>query len=140
MGNASGRPTAPVVLEPEKREYLERQVRRRRVSRSLSEWCRIILSCADGVQSKFVAAELGVHEHTVGKWRRRFLKDRIEGLLGEARPGRPRTIADDQVAAGIERRLRSKPDDATHWSIRSMAVETGCSHTTIRRIWTAFGL
>jgi len=70
----------------------------------------------------------------------RFLQDRIEGLLDEARPGRPRTIADDQVAAVIERTLRSKPDDATHWSIRSMAGATAFSHTTIRRIWTAFGL
>jgi transposase-like protein len=34
--------------------------------------------------SKDVAAELGLHEHTVGKWRRRFLKDRCEGLLDEA--------------------------------------------------------
>ena len=90
--------------------------------------------------SKSVAAELGVHEHTVGKWRRRFLKDRVEGLLDEARPGRPRTIDDDQVAAVIERTLRSTPADATHWSIRSMAGATGFSHTTIRRIWTAFGL
>ncbi len=105
----------------------------------LSEHCRVILRCADGVPSKSVASELGVHEHTVGKWRRRFLKDRIEGLLDEARPGRPRTIDDDQVAAVIERTLRHTPKDATHWSIRSMATET-LSHTTIRRIWNAFGL
>jgi transposase len=83
---------------------------------------------------------LGVHEHTVGKWRRRFLKERIEGLLDEARPGRPRRIDDDQVAAVIERTLRSTPADATHRSIRSMAGATGFSHTTIRRIWAAFGL
>ena len=94
----------------------------------------------DGLPSKVVAVELGVHEHTVGKWRRRFLKDRIEGLLDEARPGRPRTIDDDQVTAVIERTLRSTPADATHWSIRSMAGATGFSHTTIRRIWAAFGL
>jgi len=140
MANAGGRPTVALVLEPEEREYLERQVRRRRVARSMSERCRIILRCADGIQSKAVAAELGVHEHTVGKWRRRFLRDRVEGLLDEARPGRPRTIGDDQVAAVIERTLRSTPADATHWSIRSMAGATGFSHTTIRRIWTAFGL
>src|SRR3989337_3564723 len=127
MGNAGGRPTAPLALEPEEREYLERQVRRRRVARSMSERCRIILRCADGIQSKVVAAELGVHEHTVGKWRRRFLKDRVEGLLDESRPGRPRTIDDDQVAAVIERTLRSTPADATHWSIRSMAGATGLS-------------
>src|SRR5918997_1166873 len=106
----------------------------------MSERCRIVLRCADGIQSKVVAAELGVHEHTVGKWRRRFIKDRVEGLLDEARPGRPRTIDDDQVAAVIERTLRSTPADATHWSIRSMAGATGFSHTTIRRIWSAFGL
>jgi transposase len=93
-----------------------------------------------GLPSKIVAAELGVHEHTAGKWRRRFLKDRVEGLLDEDRPDRPRTIDDDQVAAVIERTLRSAPKDATHWSIRSMAAETRFSHTTIRRIWTAFGL
>src|SRR5215203_3494553 len=140
MANAAGRPTAPLVLEADEREYLERQVRRLRVARSMSERCRNILRCADGIASKSVAAELGVHEHTVGKWRRRFLKGRIEGLLDEARPGRPRTIGDDQVAAVIERTLRSTPTDATHWSIRSMAEAAGFSHTTIRRIWTAFGL
>lgn len=140
MARAAGRPTVALVLSSEEREYLERQVRRRRVARSMSERCRIVLRCADGIQSKVVAVELGVHEHTVGKWRRRFLRDRVEGLLDEARPGRPRTIADDQIAAVIERTLRATPADATHWSIRSMAGVTGFSHTTIRRIWTAFGL
>ena len=55
MVNAAGRPTAPVVLSAEEREYLERQVRRRRVARSMSERCRIILRCADGIASKVVA-------------------------------------------------------------------------------------
>ena len=79
-----GRPIAPLVLSAQERTYLERQVRRHRVARSLSERCRVILRCADGLASKDVAAELGLHEHTVGKWRRRFLKDRCEGLLDEA--------------------------------------------------------
>src|SRR3974377_2103586 len=135
-----GRPIAPWVLSVEERAYLERQVRRRRVSRSLSERCRIILRCADGLASKDVAAQLGLHEHTIGKWRRRFLKDRCDGLLDEARPGRPRTIDDDQVAAVIERTLRTTPADATHWSIRSMAAESGYSQPTSRRMGTACGL
>ena len=97
MANATGRPIAPLILSSDERAYLERQVRRYRVARSLSERCRVILRCADCIPSKTVASELGVHEHTVGKWRRRFLKDRIEGLLDETRPGRPRTIDDDQV-------------------------------------------
>jgi hypothetical protein len=69
-----GRPIAPLVLSPQERAYLARQVRRHRVARSLSERCRAIPRCADGLPSKSVAAELGLHEHTVGKWRRRFLR------------------------------------------------------------------
>ena len=100
----------------------------------------MILRCADGLTNKAVAAEIGVHEHTVGKWRRRFLKERIDGLSDEPRPGRPRTLSDEKVAAVIERTLETTPADATHWSLRSMARESGLSHTTVRRIWGAFGL
>jgi transposase-like protein len=76
MANAGvrGRPIAPLVLSGQERAYLERQVRRHRVARSLSERCHVILRCADGLASKDVAAELGLHEHTVGKWRRRFFE------------------------------------------------------------------
>ena len=137
---ARGRPVEVLILSAEERGYLERQVRRHRVTRSLSERCRIVLRCADGLQSKQVAAELGVSEHTVGKWRRRFVRDRIDGLLDEPRTGRPRSIDDDAVAAVIERTLQTLPADATHWSIRSMAAAMGHSHTTIRRMWNAFGL
>lgn len=135
-----GRSVPALVLSDEERSFLECQARRHRAPRSLSDRCRIILRCADGLSNKATAAELGLSEHTVGKWRRRFLKDRLDGLLDEPRPGRPRTIEDDQVAEVVERTLRSKPVDATHWSIRSMGEAVGLSHTTIRRIWTAFGL
>ena len=73
MARGTGQPMASlVVLSDEERSYLERQARRRRVARSISDRCRMILSCADALTNKAVAAELGVHEHTVGKWRRRF--------------------------------------------------------------------
>ncbi len=67
MANAGvrGRPIAPLVLSAQERAYLERQVRRHRVARSLSERCRAILRCADGLPSKSVAAELGIHEIVV---------------------------------------------------------------------------
>ena len=140
MGRGGGRPVATLVLSEEERAYLERQVRRHRIARSLAERCRMILRCAEGLPNKVVAAQLGVHEHTVGKWRRRFVKDRVAGLGDEPRPGRPRTIADEEVARVIERTLTARPAAATHWSLRSMAKASGLSHTTIRRIWTAFGL
>lgn len=136
----AGRVADAVVLSAEERSFLAAQVRRQKVARSLSDRCRMILLCADGLASKDVAARLGFHEHTVGKWRRRFVRERIDGLTDEYRAGRPRTVSDEQVADIVRRTLETTPRGATHWSIRSMAVETGLSHTTIRRIWTAFGL
>ena len=129
MATTRGRPIPPLSLSAEERAYLERQVRRHRAPRSFSDRCRIILRCSDGLSSKEVGAELGLHEHTVGKWRRRFQAAHIDGLLDEPRPGRPRSISNDQVAAVIERTLHDKPRDATHWSIRSMARETGFSQS-----------
>ena len=136
----AGRQADLVVLNGEDRTFLESQVRRHKAPRSLSDRCRMVLLCAEGLQSKEVAERLGVHEHTVGKWRRRFVQDGIEGLTDEYRAGRPRTVSDAQVAQVIERTLNTTPKDATHWSIRSMAAVTGLSHTTIRRIWGAFGV
>jgi putative transposase len=135
-----GRESVVIDLSVEERRFLESQLRRHKAARSLSDRCRIVLRCADGLNSKEVAAELGHSEHTVGKWRRRFAEHRIEGLSDEYRAGRPRTVSDEQVADVITRTLETTPKDATHWSIRSMAAATGLSHTTIRRIWVAFGL
>ena len=103
MARGTGRRLAALVLSDEERSFLEAQVRRHRVARSMSVRCRMILRCADGLGNKAVAAEMGVHEHTVGKWRRRFVKNRLDGLSDPPRTGRPRTIADEKVAEVIER-------------------------------------
>jgi hypothetical protein len=143
-----GRPIEPLVLSAQERTYLERQVRRHRVARSLSERCRAILRCADGLPSKSVAAELRIHEHTVGKRHRRFLKDRCDGLLDEARPGRPRTIKDDQLlrlSSGhcVQRRPTRRTGRSARW-LRKLAFLTlrsaecgrrsACSRTAARHL------
>ena len=72
MARGRGRPVAVLVPGAEERSFLESQVRRHRIVRSMSDRCRMILRRAEGLPNKAVAAEPGVHEHTVGKWRRRF--------------------------------------------------------------------
>lgn len=136
----AGRQADLVVLSAKDRPFLEGQVRRHKAPRSLSDRCRMVLLCAEGLQSKEVAARLGIHEHTVGKWRRRFAADRLDGLLDEPRPDTPRKIGDDQIADTIRMTLETTPPGATHWSLRSMAKAVGYAPSTIHRIWRAFGL
>jgi transposase len=136
-----GRPKAPLVLTEEERQTLERWARRRTSAQALALRARIVLACAEGATNVAVAERLGIWPQTVAKWRGRFVRERLEGLSDEPRPGRPRTIADDQVEQVIVATLeRPPPDHDTHWSTRSMARQVGMSQTAISRIWRAFGL
>lgn len=87
-----------------------------------------------------MAQALGVSQPTVGKWRRRFVAQRVDGLLDEPRPGAPRTVDDAAVERVIILTLETTPKTATHWSTRDMAKHVGLSHATIGRIWRAFSL
>ena len=137
---AMGRPLAPLTLQDEERETLARWVRRPKTTQALALRARMILACAEGRTNIAVAAELGVSNETVGKWRARFVARRLDGLTNEPRSGRPRMVSDDNVGRVLTLTLESTPDDATHWSTRSLAQRTGLSHSTIGRIWRAFGL
>lgn len=129
-----------IVLSVEEKEELERLSRRRKTSQALALRSKIVLHCAEGMTHLAIAEKLRTSNVTVGKWRRRFAENRLDGLLDEPRPGQPRRVSDKDVERVIVKTLESKPKNATHWSTRSMAEATGMSQSTVSRIWRAFGL
>ncbi len=135
-----GRPMAPLALDGAERETLEQWTRRPKTAQALALRARIVLACAEGRSNTAVAAELRVCVDTVGKWRSRFLEQRLDGLLDQPRSGRPRMIDDADVERVIGLTLETTPKDATHWSTRAMARRSGLSHNTVSRIWRAFAL
>ena len=135
-----GRPKAELVLSQSAQAQLMAFTLRRKTVQAIALRTRIVLSCADGLENKAVAAKLRMTPQTVSKWRGRFIADRVDGLLDAPRPGAPRTIADAQVDAVIARTLESVSANATHWSTRTMAREMALSQTAVSRIWQAFGL
>lgn len=135
-----GRPTPPLTLTDEERATLEQWTRRLKTAQALALRARIVLGSAAGKTNTVVAQELRVSNATVGKWRRRFLERRLDGLLDEPRPGAPRTVSDADVERVLTLTLETTPRDATHWSTRSMAAQSGLSRNTVHRVWRAFGL
>jgi transposase len=140
MVNRGGRPVTRVVVSPSERTTLEQWARRRRTGQGLAQRARIILRCAAGLSTEGVAAELGITRQTVGRWRRRFVARRLDGLVDDPRPGTPRRVSDAQVEQVIATTLETTPRDATHWSNRTLAKQVALSHSTVGRIWRAFGL
>jgi len=129
-----------IELSDDERAQLEAWMRRRTSAQALAQRSRIVLLAAEGLKNTEIAEQLEISRATAATWRARFAEHRLDGLLDEPRPGRPRTISDAQVEEVIVRTLETTPTDATHWSTRSMAREVGLTQSVVLRIWKAFGL
>ena len=129
-----------IELSDQERAQLEAWTRRRTSAQALAQRSRIVLAAAEGLKNTEIAERLGISRNMAATWRSRFAEHRLDGLTDEPRPGRPRTITDEQVDAVITTTLETTPKDATHWSTRSMAKEVGLTQTAVSRIWRAFGL
>jgi transposase len=129
-----------IDLTDQERAQLEGWARRRSSAQALALRSRIVLLAADGLSNTEIAERLSITRPPVTKWRNRFAEHRLDGLTDEPRPGQPRKITDAQVEEVIVKTLETTPQDATHWSTRSMAAEVGLTQTAVHRIWKAFGL
>jgi len=135
-----GRRAQSIVLRDDERNQLESYVRSRSMPSGMSSRFRIILLSADGLSNMEISEKVGLSRASVGKWRKRYIENGLEGLHDELRPGRPRSVSDEKVAELIHKTLQSQPEGATHWSTRTMAGEIGFSHMSVCRVWRAFGL
>lgn len=136
----TGRPKAPIILSQEENEQLISISKSRSLSHALVNRARIILMAAEGVPNHTIAEKVNLSPQMVCKWRQRYLQQGLSGLHDELRPGRPRSVSDEKVAVLVRKTIQTKPQDGTHWTIRSIAKETKLSRPTVHRIWQAFGL
>ena len=136
----TGRPKKPVILPQEIREQLSAIVNSRSSPHGLVRRARIVLLAADGISNNAIAERVGISHQMVCHWRKRYLEQGLSGLHDELRPGRPRSISDEEVATLVRKTLETKPRDGTHWTVRTVAKDSELSRTTVHRIWQVFGL
>ena len=141
-GSAGNQLIQLVTLTPEERDILENYVRRRNTAQALAQRARLILASADGQQStpRSRASSGSRLRPIIGRWRRRFVKHRIEGLTDAARPGAPRRITETDIRRVIALTLDSVPPRKAVWSTRAVAASVGLSQSAVARIWRALAL
>lgn len=135
-----GRPLPALILTAEEREELSGFASSRSLPHGLVARAKLVLLADEGLPNTEIATQLGWSKQTVSKWRQRFLKDRLQGLYDEIRPGRPRSVSDEQVAVLLRRTLKQKPTAGTHWTVRLAAEANGLSKSTVHRVFQLFSL
>src|SRR5258708_28498670 len=132
---------AKVELSEAQRKQLETWASGRTIPVRLAERAKMILLAAEGKTDKEIGADLAIWRGTVGRWRGRFIADGVTGIeRDETRPGRKPKISTRKVKTVVALTTQQRPDNATHWSTRSMAAVAGVSEASVRRIWQAHGL
>ena len=131
----------PIVVDQDQKQVLARWSRGRKSPARLVLRAKIVLSAAEGMQSKDIAALLGTDANTVGRWRNRFADQGLAGIQKDApRGGRPPTARKRLARKIVRKTTQQRPANATHWSTRTLARQLGCSRMMIQRVWKANGL
>lgn len=123
------------------KQGLKRLVRGRNTAQKVVLRANIALKRMEGLPKKKIAEQLGTTRPTVYLWIDRYEKSGIEGLIRDAwRPGRKPEITEEKEKDIVEATLYTKPHDATHWSIRSMAKAQAVSRWRVHKIWRKYNL
>jgi transposase len=136
MLDGMSRVAVPIILSAEENRVLAALSHSRSLPFRLVQRAQIISMAAEGTLSQEIAHALDISRPTVQLWRERFLALRLPGLEKDApRPGRIPSLSPRQIHAVVEATLHSRPSNATHWSVRSMARAQGISRMAVQRIW-----
>jgi len=134
-------PAARLEVSEEQLRTLRAWVAARNTPQKVVVRSRVVLLAHEGMANHAIARRLDISRPTVILWRHRFAQGGPQALVEEA-PGRGRKprIPARKVTAVVEATLHTKPAQATHWSVRTMANAQGISPATVQRIWDAHGL
>jgi len=130
-----------ITLTRSERAKLQRLANGRRTEVRVVTRARIILAAAGRLENREIAEELGVTRETVGRWRSRFAEKGLGGITKDLpRGGRKPTRRSKVESRIIRMTTQTEPENATHWSTRTLAEHLGVSQSMVHRVWKANGL
>src|SRR5258705_6221840 len=129
------------TLGAKDRVELEKIVGDGNVPQKIAKRAKIVLMTADGVGVVAIMRAVGVSKTTVWRWQDYFVEAGVVGLVkGRSKPPGKKPIPEAVRRAIVERTVKERPAQATHWSVRIMGEDAGISHTSVQRICKEDGL
>jgi transposase len=130
-----------IALTADERLELEQMTQSRTLPAGDVFRARLILMLADGLPFRTIQERLDTTAPTICRWKERFLKERVAGLIEIRHPGQKPSVITPALQAKVLDATRRKPKDgSTHWSCRKLAEQLGISKDTVQRIWHRAGL
>jgi transposase len=124
---------AQITLTPDEHRELEALSRKGTAEQRMVQRAHIILYSATGRTTKEIATELSLRTATVSKWRNRFARNRMAGLMDAPRPGKT-AIYDATTEKRILDHLDSAPPAGyATWTGRLLAKALG--DVSAHHIW-----
>jgi transposase len=129
-------PAVPLILSASERRRLTVLRRYRSTPQGILLRVNIVLEAAAGLANRAIARKLSTSVPTVLLWRKRYTSSGLDGILEDRpRSGRPKRISATKESAIVDATMKTKPRNATHWSVRMMATAQRVSAATVQRIW-----
>ena len=136
-----GKRQTDIVLSRGERKALERIAGDGNTQQKIAKRVRIVLMTADGAGVMEIMRTVGVNKSTVWRWQDYFVEAGVAGLLkGRSKPPGKKPLSAEIKRRVLEKTVKERPANATHWTVRTMGEEMGISHTSVQRIWAEAGL
>lgn len=139
------RVAVPIDLTEQERKKLEHYKRSRSTPLRLIERSQIILLAADGQTNEMIAEQLGIGQNKVGRWRNRYAQGGLSSIEKDLPRGKnhggKKTLSQARLRNKIIRMTtQESPENATHWTTRTLAEKLNTTHTFVHRVWKSVGL
>ena len=128
------------VDEAPKRQ-LEALVGSGKTPQRVAQKCRVILLAHQGMANRSIARQLGLSRPTVIAVRAAFSEGGVEALTAKQKRKRSRPLLSAEREQEIlDVTLKTRPADATQWSVRTLAQHLGVSRMMVHRVWQRFDI
>ena len=125
----------PIALSEEEKTELEQMTQSRTLPAGDVMRARLVLLLSNGTSYQEIQKLLDTTAPTISRWKDRFVRHRIAGLMEERHPGQKPSVRTPRLQARVLATIKEGPKDgSTHWSCRKLAIHLRVSKDTIQRI------